>query len=219
MAGGKEKPRFLLCLPEVPYFYLMYHPDLHEAVATALKHKTMHCHEALEDLLIPKLHQVNTTEDYGRLLKTFYGYFSPLEQLIAQYLSPQQLPDIHERRKAALLLKDMAALGFATNGLAVCSCLPTITGQEQAWGALYVLEGSTLGGRGIARMLLKQCPELTLNHLRFFNGYGEATGPMWIRFQEALNGLEYSDSGLAQTVQAANETFLKFKTWIEETLA
>jgi heme oxygenase (biliverdin-IX-beta and delta-forming) len=84
---------------------------------------------------------------------------------------------------------------------------------------LYVLEGSTLGGRGITRMLLKQCGALSLHHVTFFNSYGEKTGPMWLRFQEALNGLDYTESETAATVQAANDTFLNFKRWIEETLA
>lgn len=196
----------------------MFHPDLREAVASALKRKTMNAHEALEDLLIPGLRQINTTQDYGRLLTTFYGYFSPLEALIEQYLTPVQLPDIKERRKAAFLLDDLAALGHNTKNLAITSHLPLLTSEAQAWGALYVSEGSTLGGRGITRMLLKQCPDLTLHHLSFFNGYGEATGPMWLRFQEMLNSLEYTESELAQTIEAANNTFLNFKRWIEETL-
>lgn len=203
----------------VPYFYPMFHPDLREAVATALKRKTMHAHEALEDLLVPRLRHIHTASDYVRLLKTFYGFFHPLEVLIEQYLSSGRLPDLQERRKAAFLLDDMAALGYPANNLSLCAHLPAITNEAQAWGALYVLEGSTLGGKGITRMLLKQCPELTLHHLSFFNGYGEATGPMWVRFQQALNSLEHTGSSLEQTEQAANDTFLNFKRWIEETLA
>lgn len=197
----------------------MFHPDLREAVAAALKQKTMHAHEALEDLLVPCLRQINTPPDYVRLLKTFYGFFHPLEALVEQYLSTDQLPDLAARRKAAFLLEDMAALGYPANELSLSSHVPVVSNEAQAWGALYVLEGSTLGGRGITRMLLKQCPELTLHHLSFFNGYGEETGPMWVRFQEALNSLEYTGSCLDQTVQAANDTFLNFKQWIEEILA
>jgi heme oxygenase (biliverdin-IX-beta and delta-forming) len=213
------KAEILLYVLHLPYFYPMYHPDLREAVAAALKEKTMHAHKALEALLIPSLRQITTTAEYVRLLQTFYGFFSPLEGIIEHYLTPRQLPDIRERRKASFLLNDITALGFSTEHLATTSHLPLITKEAQAWGALYVLEGSTLGGRGITRMLLKQCGALSLNQLTFFNGYGEATGPMWLRFQEALNGLDYSESEVATTVQAANDTFLNFKKWIEETLA
>jgi heme oxygenase len=203
----------------VPYFYPMFHPDLREAVATALKQKTMHAHQALEDLLVPRLQQISTPGEYVRLLQTFYGFFSPLEAQIEQHLTSRQLPDLKERRKAAFLLDDMSALGFHSAGLDVSPYLPRISNEVQAWGALYVLEGSTLGGRGITRMLLKQCPGLSVRYLKFFNGYGDSTGPMWLRFQDALNGLHLSESDLSQTVQAANDTFLNFKRWIEETLA
>lgn len=179
----------------------------------------MHAHQALEDLLVPRLRQINTPGDYVRLLKTFYGFFHPLEALIGQYLSSGQLPDLKQRRKAAFLLEDIAALGYPADHLSLSTHLPTITNEAQAWGALYVLEGSTLGGRGITRMMRKQCPQLRLQHLSFFNGYGEATGPMWVLFQEALNILECTESCREQTVAAANDTFLNFKRWIEETLA
>lgn len=193
----------------------MFHPDLREAVATALKKKTMDAHQALEDLLITRLQNISTQEDYGALLKTFYGYFSPVEKIVKHYLSPQQLPDIKQRRKAAFLLEDLYVLGCSTENITISPFLPTITSEVQAWGALYVLEGSTLGGRAITRMLLKQCSEITISHLKFFNGYGEETGPMWMRFLEALNNLEYNDAEVGSAVQAANDTFLNFKKWIE----
>lgn len=197
----------------------MFHPDLREAVATALKKKTMDAHQALENLLIPKLQTISTQEDYVELLKTFYGYFSPVEKVIERHLTPQQLPDIKRRRKAAFLLNDLSVLGFSAGDVPISPFVPIVTHEVQAWGALYVLEGSTLGGRGITRMLLKQCSEITINHLKFFNGYGEETGPMWTRFQEALNNLEYNDSEVGIAIKAANETFLNFKKWIEQAIA
>jgi heme oxygenase (biliverdin-IX-beta and delta-forming) len=98
-----------------------------------LKEKTMRAHEALEHLLIPKLEQINTPAAYARLLPTFYGYFSPLEAIIEQYLSPLHLPDIHHRRKASFLLNDLAALGYERANLAVSSCMPQVTNEAQAW--------------------------------------------------------------------------------------
>lgn len=196
----------------------MFHPDLREAVATALKKKTMDAHQALEDLLSTRLHTIRTREDYGALLKIFYGYFSPVEKIIEHHLSFQQLPDIKHRRKAAFLLHDLNLLSFNAGNIPVSPFVPTVTNEVQAWGALYVLEGSTLGGRGITRLLLKQCSEITINHLKFFNGYGEETGPMWRRFLESLNNQEYNDSEVGSAVQAANETFLNFKKWIEQAI-
>lgn len=197
----------------------MFHPYLCEAVATALKDKTVDAHQELEDLLIPKLHAVRSKVDYALLLQTFYGYFTPVEKSIEQHITCHQLPDIGQRRKAVFLIDDLACLGFSAVGLPLSHYLPMIESEVEAWGALYVLEGSTLGGRGITKMLLKQCPELSLQEIKFFNGYGDQTGAMWIRFQKALNALAYQTDDLATAVHAANTTFLKFKLWIEHSMA
>lgn len=197
----------------------MFHPDLCEAVATALKDNTVDAHQELEALLIPKLRTACTRADYARLLKTFYGYFAPVEKRIEQYITSLQMPDIRQRRKASFLLDDLTCLGVSTDQLPLSNFLPQIESEAEAWGALYVLEGSTLGGRGITKMLLKQCPELTLHEIKFFNGYGDETGPMWVRFQKALNGLAYQTGDMAAANRSANATFLNFKQWIEQSMA
>ena len=198
---------------------MMFHPDLCEAVATALKHRTIEAHQELESLLIPKLHVVHTKDEYAQLLATFYGYFAPVEKLIEQFITPNLLPDIKQRRKAVYLLHDLTRLDEVSKSLALSPHLPQIENEAQAWGALYVLEGSTLGGRGITKMLLKQCPQLKVDELSFFNGYGEATGPMWISFQKTLNNLVYTSQELSLVVASANNTFLKFKQWIQQSMA
>jgi heme oxygenase (biliverdin-IX-beta and delta-forming) len=115
------------------------------------------------------------------------------------------LPDIRRRRKASFLLDDLACLGFSTDQLPLSNFLPMIESEPEAWGALYVLEGSTPGGRGITKMLLKQCPTLTLHDIKFFNGYSDETGPMWVRFQKALNGLPYHTDEIAVVIRPAKE--------------
>jgi heme oxygenase len=58
-----------------------------------------------------------------------------------------------------------------------------------------------------------------VDELSFFNGYGEATGPMWNTFQKALNDLGYTNQELSIIVGSANDTFLKFKQWIQQSMA
>ena len=83
-------------------------------------------------------------------------------------------------------------------------------------GALYVLEGSTLGGQMIARMLQKN-PLLNLvpGQLNFFLGYKKETGPKWKSFQAALNLLDGETETLVST---ARQTFSLFTQWTEQTL-
>jgi len=63
--------------------------------------------------------------------------------------------------------------------------LPEIKNTAQAFGALYVIEGSTLGGQIIKKMVQKQLCMEGNNGLSFFDGYREATSDMWQVFKGA----------------------------------
>ncbi|RYY93360.1 MAG: hypothetical protein EOO11_19855, partial [Chitinophagaceae bacterium] len=80
---------------------------------------------------------------------------------------------------------------------------------------LYVLEGSTLGGRFIVKMIAAALPGLPEGALRFFRGYGAETGPMWLTFQAAL-GTWAERRQPAPIVDAANLTFETFDAWIQQ---
>lgn len=128
------------------------------------------------------------------------------------------LPDLPQRRKAAFILQDLTSVKEPADSLPQAADFPLLASEAAALGALYVLEGSTLGGRAITKMILKNLPCLTLANLQFFNGYGENTGLMWTRFQQSLNTFALNPEGEADMVAAANETFLKFGWWIKQTL-
>ena len=89
--------------------------------------------------------------------------------------------------------------------------LPEISGHAAALGAMYVIEGSTLGGQIICNMLKKQLK--IEDGLSFFSGYGEQTIPMWKRFQAVLD-LPGSQQG-DKIIEAANDTFGKFEVWFD----
>lgn len=192
---------------------------MQHTAAPTLKHQTAVPHQELEGIVLPCLQAIATKNDYAQLLKAFYGYFKPLEDAVAPFISPQTLPDWPQRRKASFILNDLSALADATVDLPRASALPTIQSVPQAMGALYVMEGSTLGGKGIAKMLMKnRSTGLEEAHLQFFNGYGDHTGPMWTTFVNVLNSFSGNEQEVAQMVTAANETFSLFKTWLQEVL-
>lgn len=187
------------------------------SVAQTLKHQTEAAHLELEALMMPWLQAIATKEDYAQLLKGFYGYFSPLENAVAPFITTSILPDGAERRKATFILNDLAQLAVSTSELPLATHLPKIQSLPQALGALYVMEGSTLGGKGITKMLLKkEGLNLQLNSLQFFGGYGEKTGPMWTAFVNVLNSFCGTDEEVAQMVASAAQTFSLFKTWLQE---
>lgn len=186
------------------------------SVAERLKSDTYAQHRRSEDLLMPALHGIATRSDYAAVLRTFYGFFHPVQALIAPQITNDILPDAGQRRHADLILADLAALGFPVDGLPLCRELPAIHNQAEALGALYVLEGSTLGGRVIAKMLMKnEALALGDEHLHFFHGYGEETGSKWKSFVQVLNAQTHDIDPIARS---ADETFARFAAWIEKTL-
>lgn len=181
------------------------------SIAETLKSRTSLSHACAERSLLEKLEAIRSNADYVAILKMFYGFFFPLQQSIACHITTKHLNDIKERRQASLIIHDLQSLGSPVQNIPLCTHLPEIENATQAFGALYVMEGATLGGRIIARMLLHNSYlKLSEENLSFFNGYREATAMKWKAFQQAL------DKELDQEllIDTAKETFLLFHNWI-----
>ena len=188
-----------------------------ESVATLLKKNTTEQHLALEAVVEPQLQALKSKEDYAAFLKRFYGYFKPVESLIEKYINATVLPDIAQRRKAGLIVQDLTFSNTHIEALPLATQLPEISNTVEAFGALYVLEGSTLGGRGITRLLLKnEALQLQPAEVRFFNGYGEQTGAMWTSFLKSLNQFTNNPTAVQQQIATANDTFAFFKIWLQQ---
>lgn len=181
--------------------------------ADSIKSETKQWHQETEGLLIAKLKRIKSKEDYAGILHIFYGFFSPLQQQIERFIKEQQLPDMVQRRKTSLIENDFFELQIKMKP-DICTHLPSIHNKLQAFGAFYVIEGSTLGGAHIAQML-KNNIFVSKASLTFFNGYGDHTLRMWQKFKEALNNIIHDESELQQVTDAANDTFRKLKIWIQ----
>ncbi|RFM29966.1 biliverdin-producing heme oxygenase [Deminuibacter soli] len=181
-------------------------------LAEELKNYTKSAHAALEGRMIPAIKSIRTGGDYTRLLRLFYGYYAALETKIAPQVC-DKLPDFEARRKAQSILSDMAAIdGGSVAATTLCNTLPDITSYPQALGAMYVLEGSTLGGQIISNMIRQRLQEAG-GALSFFEGYGEQTAAMWQRFKLLLED-DFSETEKAALLYAANDTFVSFQKWI-----
>lgn len=185
-------------------------------VAQLLKKETFDAHLRSEKILASKLVSIKTYQDYASILKTFYGFFCPVENLIRQFITKDILDDIRERRNSLFIIQDLKAINYSIEQLPVCDQLPNIKSSFEALGAMYVLEGSTLGGRMIGKMLLKNTA-VAFNdfNLNFFSGYKERTGSKWSCFLSVLNQCEDEADVVAA---AANETFDCFTQWMEGNL-
>jgi heme oxygenase (biliverdin-IX-beta and delta-forming) len=179
-----------------------------------LKESTRAVHAALEKKLIGHIRRVKTRNDYAHLLCLLFGYYHSLEQSLHQHLDTESIEDLDKRRKSELLLSDLQALSF-TNRPALCDDIPPIHSVAEAMGAMYVLEGSTLGGAIIANMIEKQIPADSAVHFSFFRCYGDQRMPMWQSFKTHLEKID-SDAEKKAVLASAHLTFTKFHNWIEK---
>lgn len=182
-------------------------------LSLALKETTKNPHQQLEKIVIHKLKGIKATSDYIAILNFFYGFIRPLEEKIARVMDESLLPDYGQRRKSDTLLAD---LDYLQSDLErpVTSNLPEITNTYQAIGALYVLEGSTLGGEIISKMLSDKLRLDTRDGLSYFVAYGDNNRSMWQKFQQMLDDI-LDAKAQAEVLKAAEQTFIKFKNWLE----
>lgn len=179
-----------------------------------LKEETHKAHIEVEKLIIPRLKKLDSNCSYAQLLNVFYGYFNPVEQQIEQQIGADILFDIEERRKSASLLNDLQSLGTIRRPNS-CNDLPKIETVVDALGAMYVLEGSTLGGQFISKMIAEKLGLTSENGISFFSGYGAETSSKWSNFKDLIDNYSGDQTAEDEVIKAANETFTKFKTWIE----
>ncbi len=185
-------------------------------IADTLKSDSLEQHREVEKLLVNRIRNIRTVSDYVSLLQIFYTYFGALEKRIEKVISVKDLPDFNSRRKTDALAKDLADLGSAPQAMATADSLPLLSNQKAALGALYVIEGSTLGGGIIGKMISRQIELPAGLGLSFFTGYGEQTEFMWAGFKSSLNAASIDADDHKIVTDAVINTFRKFKLWIEQ---
>lgn len=175
-------------------------------LSTKIKEATKVPHQEVEKKVVLKIKAIRSEADYADLLKHFYAYFSAVEKAVAPYVTAAILPDLTERRNASYIKADIEALGNTVDDLPFVLS-PEINNVAQAMGALYVLEGSIMGGPYIVQMLQKG--GLTKG-FSFFNGYGDVSAQKWGAFTQVLNSIAKSKEEEVQALECAHETFARF---------
>ena len=182
---------------------------------TRLRAETRPRHDAIEAAL-ELTSSALTLGTYRQTLTRFYGFYGPLEAgLWAVGGWVERGLDLTERRKTPLLEADLRALGVANpQDLPVCTDLPPHDTVAATFGCLYVLEGATLGGQVISPVLRKRLGVTPDTGGRFFDGYGDRTGPMWQAFRAALVAFAVTSGDQDEIVSAAKDTFSKLHRWM-----
>ena len=183
--------------------------DLHQQLreGTASSHRRL---ESALDMLTPPLQRGH----YLRLLQRFHGFHAVWEPGLTVWLAP----DFRVQRcKLPLLRRDLLDLGMdsaAIDALPVCrNARALYSTRAAALGALYAMEGSTLGGKMISSHLqgTAWCPQAGL---RYFNPYGKETGRRWSETLRCLS--EAPASASSAILLGAQQTFGLLQVWLTE---
>jgi heme oxygenase len=189
-------------------------------ILSLIRNATRDWHTKVEEQ-VPVLDPGFTIADYQRLLERFYGFYAGFEPVIARASGlKRHLADWDERARLPLLTHDLLWLGVSEGQLAalpVCARFPETTDFPALFGALYVTEGSTLGGQVIARHLAKSLALKPGSGAGFFYGHGEQTGVKWKVYIQALNAVA-TEQNQGRIVEAAVEMFRSMSHWLSRDL-
>lgn len=134
--------------------------------------------------------RLTSLEVYCYFLEDFFRFVRPMEAVLDWHHLKTLGIDYSPRRKTGWLETDLKDLGHTSESLEHLQSfeeLPQLTEPVEALGAMYVLEGSSLGRRVMLSKLaerLKITPDWAGHS---FSGYGRETGAMWRSFITILN--------------------------------
>ena len=175
-----------------------------------LRASTADCHKQLElnSLSLALLSDTVNENIYCTYLARLYSFVKGFEQYAYPELG-QYFLNINDRKKTLFIEEDLKAHHIAINKhtlLEEALFRDTYTDVYVAAGALYVLEGSTLGGQIIVKHLQKTMPPGFVN-AAYFSGYQQRTGSMWKEFLQQLTALPQSTQQEQQIITGAITTF------------
>jgi heme oxygenase len=171
--------------------------------ATQDVHERLHGHRGLAAVQDETI----TREHYVRLLGRLYGFYTAFEA--AAELRPT---------RSGWLEIDLTAFGVGQSQrarLPRCSGFPDLATPEAQLGALYVVEGSALGGVTLARHLDGLVGEGLLDGRRFFSGRQAETGAAWKAYLQRLSAASGAATDRETIIFTANATFAVFERWLD----
>lgn len=172
-----------------------------EGVHAALRAGTREAHERLE-LRLGLLDGPPSKARFVRALQGFHAFHRAWEPRAAATVGDPAF--LEPRRRTAVVRRDLAALGAEPLPVPPDLGATGVDDPVAVWGGVYVVEGSTLGGKLIARSLA-DADWTPAGGLKTFDPYGAEAGLRWADCRARLNGFAAENVGLM--VAAALGTF------------
>ncbi|GAB3468630.1 biliverdin-producing heme oxygenase [Kineococcus endophyticus] len=150
---------------------------------------------------------------HRRWLELTWGLLAPLERALAgQARHDPDALEVAGRVRADLALEDLRALDVPEADLTrlpECPDVPAVPDRAAALGVRYVLDGSTLGGRLIARTVVEAgVPAAATTSLTGREG----TGRRWRETTAAVDAA--GPDALPGMTAAALATFAAYRAWL-----
>jgi heme oxygenase len=182
-------------------------------VLAQLRASTRAEHERIEQLL--RLTEPMDLARYARVIAGFDEFLAAWEPRLQAALPERLQPWFGQRLRRPLARADrdwlhaVAALppSRAAVAASVVASLP-LDDLAQGFGSMYVIEGSSLGGRVIAPHLQATLGLEAGRGASYFHGFGVDAAPMWSDFR-AVAALEIGDAApaVARACTSARRTF------------
>lgn len=149
-----------------------------------LRTATAEAHKNVERLPISAIMVSDTIEisEYANYLNQMYTIISSTEDTIFRIVA-DAIPDIESRRKLAMIEKDLNFINAPIQKKE--SIFDDTYSVAFALGILYVVEGSSLGGRFLMKNINAVLADRATTN--YFAGYGKHTGSSWKQFLDYLN--------------------------------
>lgn len=174
-------------------------------------------HEDLEghmDLMRPDFE----LKEYAGLLQKYHAFYRALEQfLLGRAAQSSGFAGFYcrDRLKTAWLASDLKALDAEVDAPADTllqeRLAASFASEQRLLGALYVIEGSMLGGSVLAKQFRKRFDLAPEAGLMFFTGYGSETRGKWLATLELLAQFDHDPAARREAVEGARGMFRLFK--------
>lgn len=177
-----------------------------------VKGETKSHHQSVEKVLIKELKGLKSLDEYANLLKRLYQFYVPIENDLQNLISDEIVKDISVRKHNSRLLQDIQSIDKSYDENPKTKHLK-IENLSYALGVMYVIEGSTMGGQIISKMLEKNLPVNDKKITTYFNSYGDNSLEMWSSYKtQVLNAKAKVDS--EEMINGAKATFTALEKWL-----
>ncbi|TDE12857.1 biliverdin-producing heme oxygenase [Dyadobacter psychrotolerans] len=183
-----------------------------------LRQETADSHRQLEENEFSKaiLDPAVTLNGYQTYIAKLYGVTFACETEIYPILEPV-LTDLAQRKKSQLIIRDLFNTGISPE---ITDKLPgyhfRANGIAEALGVMYVLEGSTLGGKILYKHINNTLGLDASHGASYFWGYGTETGLLWKTFISSLAAFAVQKSCEKEIISSAVQTFTAINNWLDQ---